>query len=87
MLLFWPLLLGLLLLAWRSKRMLGVAVAVFAVASFAAGLEVSAVAQPPAFFSLPARAWGFAVGGLIVSSCPSSALPWSRWPGSEGFDS
>jgi peptidoglycan/LPS O-acetylase OafA/YrhL len=53
-------------------------VLVFAVASFAACLEVSAVAQPLAFFSLPTCAWGFSVGGWSFSSCPSSALPWSR---------
>jgi peptidoglycan/LPS O-acetylase OafA/YrhL len=53
-------------------------VLVFAVASFAACLEVSAVAQPLAFFSLPTRAWGFAVGGWSFCPCPSSALPWSR---------
>ncbi|QNE46282.1 acyltransferase [Glaciihabitans sp. INWT7] len=69
--LFWPLLLLLIfVLARRSKRMLGLAVAVLAVLSFAACLLVSPVAQPVAFFSLPTRAWELAVGGVVVFLVP-----------------
>ncbi len=69
--LFWPLLLlGLFLLVRRSKRMLGVAVAVLAALSFAACLLLSDVAQPVAFFSLPTRAWELAVGGVVVLLVP-----------------
>ena len=62
--LVWPVVIFLVLWAFRSKRALAAAMLAISAASFAGCLWLSAVDPPAAFFALPARAWEFAIGGL-----------------------
>jgi len=70
----WPLLLLVAALAGRRRRsarapVLAAVVAVVgvvAVASFAVSLHLTDASQPFAFFSLPSRAWEFAVGAAVA---------------------
>ena len=63
----------------RSKAtLLAVAVAIVgaAIASFAISLVLTGVSQPWAFFSLPARAWELAIGGILaIVAAKGYALP------------
>jgi peptidoglycan/LPS O-acetylase OafA/YrhL len=70
--LVWP---ALLLLAWRASRrssaaarmrVVGGLIAVVVLVSFVAGVVLTPVAQPIAFFLLPTRAWELGVGALIA---------------------
>jgi peptidoglycan/LPS O-acetylase OafA/YrhL len=65
--LFWPILLFVL---WRilrkSRRRLAIAVAILTLLSFVLCIVVLGRSQPYAFFSLPTRAWEFAIGGLVA---------------------
>ncbi|MFM7064437.1 MAG: acyltransferase family protein, partial [Actinomycetes bacterium] len=68
----WPVLVVLLLGRGRLRSGRAVAgVAVVGVASFAAAAVLTPTSQPWAFFSLPTRAWEFAVGAV-------AALVWSH---------
>ncbi|GGF12948.1 acyltransferase family protein [Subtercola lobariae] len=64
--LFWPIILFVL---WRvlrnSRRGLAIAVALLALISFILCIVILGRSQPYAFFSLPTRAWEFAIGGLV----------------------
>ena len=84
--LVWPLLI--LAIAWfgvRRARARGVAVrrghlalalAALGVASFALSLHLTATVQPWAFFSMPTRAWEFALGGLVsIGAVELARLP------------
>lgn len=63
----WPLLLLLgFAIGRRWRYSLAVTMTAVGVASFAACLIVVSISQPWAFFSLPTRAWEFAVGGLVA---------------------
>jgi peptidoglycan/LPS O-acetylase OafA/YrhL len=82
--LLWP---ALLLLVWatarrlppRAKiRMLGVVLTIVVLTSFAAGVALTPVAQPFAFFLLPTRAWELGVGAL-VSLAPAVWPDGGRW--------
>ena len=63
----WPLL---VLLVARGvgqvQRRVGLTLALIALSSFVFALWLTEVAQPWAFFSLPARAWELALGGLLA---------------------
>ncbi len=68
----WP---GLLLLvAWVARRLhgrparlaAGVALAVIAISGLAASIALTSAAPTWGFYSLPSRAWEFALGGLIA---------------------
>jgi len=81
--LVWP---ALLLLAWRGSRgssvatrarVVGGLIAVVVFGSFAAGVALTPVAQPIAFFLLPTRAWELGVGALIAVA-PAVAGPGGR---------
>jgi peptidoglycan/LPS O-acetylase OafA/YrhL len=61
----WP---GLILLASRSGRTRPWILAVLAASSFTCGLLATRAAPMFAFYELPARAWEFAVGGLLAMS-------------------
>ena len=70
----WPLLLLLAAGAWgrrpsKAGALLPVVLLV-AAASFAVCVHLTAVAQPWAFFSLPARAWELAAGGAVAVLAP-----------------
>jgi peptidoglycan/LPS O-acetylase OafA/YrhL len=73
----WPLLL--LLTAGVSRirpripqrRFVCVALVVAAAASFVESLRLTAAEPPFAFFATPARAWEFAVGGLVALTAPA----------------
>ena len=49
-----------------TTRRLAIAVAAVAVGSFALSLILTTAAEPWAFFTLPARAWELALGGLLA---------------------
>ncbi|MGN6221589.1 MAG: acyltransferase family protein [Microbacterium sp.] len=64
--LLWP---ALLAVAWavvRSRRALGIVLAVVVAGSFALCVWLTATDQPWAFFSLPTRAWELGIGGLAA---------------------
>ena len=48
-----------------SRRPLAVCLAVLGIASFLLSLRLTARIEPWAFFSMPTRAWEFAIGGLV----------------------
>lgn len=64
--LVWPLLLALGWKYLRSRRALGIALAVIVAVSFAACVILTFRLQPWAFFSLPTRAWELGVGGVVA---------------------
>jgi peptidoglycan/LPS O-acetylase OafA/YrhL len=73
--LLWPLLLFGMVLASRHLRTRSAAattavLAVAGIGSFALSLRLTAVSEPWAFFSLPARAWELATGGVIALAAP-----------------
>jgi peptidoglycan/LPS O-acetylase OafA/YrhL len=75
--LFWPALL-LFAAARRSDavRRIAVVVVLVGAGSFALSMWLTQVAEPWAFFSLPARAWELALGaGLALAATRSLALP------------
>ncbi len=64
--LLWPvLLLGLFLLVRRRRALLVGGMAALAALSLAAGVWLTPVNQPVAFFSLPTRAWELLVGAVV----------------------
>lgn len=64
--LIWPLLLALGWKYLRSRRALGVALAIIVALSFLACVFLTFRLQPWAFFSLPTRAWELGVGGIVA---------------------
>ena len=91
--LFWPaLLLFASGVAFRARRVsdglrrLAIILAITFVLSLAISLWLTDVAQPWAFFSLPARAWELALGALLALPAagrwvPARAAPWLGWAG------
>lgn len=69
--LVWPVLLGLALGRAGRRRGPIILLAVVAVVSFVLSVAWTAQIQPWAFFSLPTRAWEFAVGGLVAFWMPA----------------
>ncbi len=62
--LFWPLLIAASLVFLKSKRALEIVLTVLCLLSFATCMWLTRTRQPWAFFSLPTRAWEFALAGL-----------------------
>jgi len=59
-----------------SRGPLAVVLAVLGVASFALSLRLTARIEPWAFFSMPTRAWEFAIGGLVsIGAVELARLP------------
>jgi peptidoglycan/LPS O-acetylase OafA/YrhL len=91
--LFWPALMavtaGAAFAAGRHEaglRRVAAALGVVFVLSLAVSLWLTSVAQPWAFFSLPARAWELALGGLLALPAaarfvPLRLAPWLGWAG------
>jgi len=76
--LLWPALLLLVVRLARPRRQdraLALTAAVVSAASLAACLHLTAVAQPWAFFSLPARAWELGLGALVAVVAHRSGPP------------
>ncbi|MDQ0725924.1 acyltransferase family protein [Microbacterium sp. W4I20] len=75
--LLWPVILLLLFLATRKRpRLLLVGVIVIALASLTAGVVLTPIDQPSAFFLLPTRAWELLVGAVVgVLLLRGSRLP------------
>lgn len=70
--LLWPLMLvGVFVVARRSRFRMAVVIGIVAIASFVACLLVAQTSPPWAFFSLQTRAWELAVGALLASAAPS----------------
>ena len=90
---FWPAMLALVAgVAFRAGRRdmglrrIGATLAIVFAASLAFSLWLTGVAQPWAFFSLPARAWELALGGLLslplaATMVPRRIAPWLGWIG------
>jgi len=84
--LVWPLLLVAALALGRVRIATGL-LGLTAVASFLLSLQWTATAQPYAFFMMPARAWEFALGGLVAIALarrrliPARAALWLGWLG------
>ena len=64
--LFWPLLLSLSLVWWKSIRALVIGLFLLTVFSLGIGVWFTAKGGTFAFYELPARAWEFGMGGLAV---------------------
>lgn len=64
--LFWPLLIALGLLVWRSKRGLIASMALLTLVSFAVNLWLTDQDRVVAFYALPTRAWEFGLGALAT---------------------
>ncbi len=91
--LFWPALLAIVAgAAFRAGRRdvglrrVGIALAAVLVASLLFEVWLTGVAQPWAFFALPARAWELALGGLLAlpvaaTLVPRRLAPWLGWAG------
>ncbi len=91
--LFWPALLALVSgAAFRAGRRdvglrsVGVALGAVFAASLLFEIWLTGEAQPWAFFSLPARAWELALGGLLslpvaATLVPRRLAPWLGWAG------
>ena len=75
--LFWPLLIALGLLIWRSRNSLLVSMALLTIVSFGINLWLTDHARVVAFYALPTRAWEFGLGGL-ATLIPRGALRLSR---------
>jgi peptidoglycan/LPS O-acetylase OafA/YrhL len=75
--LFWPLLIALGLLIWRSRNALLASMALLAVVSFGINLWLTDHERVVAFYALPTRAWEFGLGGL-AALIPRGALRLSR---------
>lgn len=64
--LFWPLILFLMfVMLRRRRRLLVVGIGLLAAASLIAGVVMTPLDQPSAFFLLPTRAWELLIGGLV----------------------
>ena len=75
--LFWPFLIALGLLLWRSRSALLGIMAVLTVVSFGTNLWLTEHDRVVAFYALPTRAWEFGLGGLAVL-LPRGALQLNR---------
>jgi peptidoglycan/LPS O-acetylase OafA/YrhL len=64
--LFWPLLIALGLLVWRSRRGLIAAMVLLTLVSFAVNLWLTDHDRVVAFYALPTRAWEFGLGALAT---------------------
>ena len=85
---FWPAMLALVAgVAFRTGRRaaglsrIGITLAVVFVTSLAFSIWLTGVAQPWAFFSLPARAWELALGGLLALPVAATIVPRRIAPG------
>jgi peptidoglycan/LPS O-acetylase OafA/YrhL len=75
--LFWPMLIALGLLIWRSRNALLAAMALLTIVSFGINLWLTDHARVLAFYALPTRAWEFGLGGL-AALIPRGTLRFSR---------
>ncbi len=80
----WPLLIAALAVAavrLNRRWLLGAGLGVLAVLSFAYSVHATSVSPASAYFVTPARAWEFAIGGLLAVAAGSTARvggPWRR---------
>ncbi|MBT2485402.1 MULTISPECIES: acyltransferase family protein [unclassified Microbacterium] len=77
--LLWPVVLFLIFLATRRRpRLLLAAVSVIALASLVAGVMLTPVDQPSAFFLLPTRAWELLFGAIVGAILLQGSRPPGR---------
>jgi peptidoglycan/LPS O-acetylase OafA/YrhL len=78
--LVWPLILVLLVMLVRRRRALVIGgIVLLAGASLVAGVLMTPLDQPSAFFLLPTRAWELLVGGLVGAILLHGAPRFPRW--------
>ncbi|MGS0560827.1 acyltransferase family protein [Microbacterium aurugineum] len=78
--LVWPLLLLALFLALRRRRSaVVIGIAVIAVLSLLAGIWMTPVNQPMAFFLLPTRAWELLAGALVGALLLHTSMRFPTW--------
>jgi peptidoglycan/LPS O-acetylase OafA/YrhL len=77
--LFWPALIMLAQYRTRSRRSVAVVLLGLCVVSLALCVWLTQVRQPWAFFSLPARGWEFALGGLACLLSKSELTAHIKW--------
>jgi peptidoglycan/LPS O-acetylase OafA/YrhL len=77
--LFWPLMIVATLVFLKSKRNLGIVLTVVCLFSFGICVWLTETREPWAFFSLPARAWEFALGGLTSQLSTQQLRAHARW--------
>ena len=77
--LFWPLLVSLSLVWWKSMRALVIVLFLLTVFSLGIGVWFTAKGGTFAFYELPARAWEFGMGGLAVLLPRGTAKLSSGW--------
>lgn len=83
--LLWPLVLLLLFLLVRRRRVLVIAgISLIALASLVAGVLLTPLDQPAAFFLLPTRAWELLAGALIGALLLHRSLWIPAWVGAIG---
>ncbi|WP_404438771.1 acyltransferase [Microbacterium aerolatum] len=83
--LFWPLiLLALFVLLRRRTALIVAAIAATGAASLVAGIVVTPVNQPAAFFLLPTRAWELLIGALVGAVLLHGAFRVPSWLGALG---
>ncbi len=83
--LFWPLiLLALFVVLRRRTGMVVAAIAALGVASLVAGIVLTPVNQPAAFFLLPTRAWELLIGALVGAILLHGAFRVPAWFGAVG---
>lgn len=78
--LVWPLILLLIVVLFRRRRALVIGgIVALAGASLVAGVLMTPLDQPSAFFLLPTRAWELLVGGLVGAMLLHGAPRFPRW--------
>jgi peptidoglycan/LPS O-acetylase OafA/YrhL len=77
--LFWPLLIVASLVFLKSKRGLEIVLSLLCLVSFGMCVWLTQARQPWAFFSLPTRAWEFALGGLASQLSTQQLRAHAHW--------
>ncbi len=76
---FWPALIVLALSRTRSRNKVAAVLLVLCLFSLTICIWLTHARQPWAFFSLPARAWEFGLGGLACLLRPTKLMAWTKW--------
>jgi peptidoglycan/LPS O-acetylase OafA/YrhL len=83
--LFWPALIAVTLFVSKSRRRLAIVLAALSIVSMGLCLWLTRHRTPWAFFSLPTRAWEFALGGLACMVPVQTLQRLGRWNAALGW--